>query len=117
MPAKPLDPVFLNIFTSWFNLDSIDLGDTDELLETAGVAAADLSRQYKNLDKNLEPLIEDLERSIASWRPDFLMQLINATSVDWLFDASSEAALRLVLQQIVSDLKLLAHKGEREQKE
>lgn len=113
MPEKPLDPVFLNTLTSWFNLDSVDLRDTDELLRTAGVAAADLARQYRNV----EPLIEDLEASIASWRPDFLMQLIDATSVDWLFDARSEAALKLILQKIVADLKVLAKKGDRAQKD
>ncbi|WP_394831114.1 hypothetical protein LVJ94_31840 [Pendulispora rubella] len=103
MPSKSLDPAFVTVLTSWFNLDSVDMGDKEELIATANVAAIDLARRYLRKNSSLAPLVSEIEESISSWRPDFVAQIINATSVDWLADDEYENTLREIVQRCCRD--------------
>jgi len=94
MSQKPIDPALHDVLLSWFNLDSVDMNDKEGLFDNAGAAAGDLARRYLQKHSSLEPLISDIETFVSVWGPDFTMQIINITSVDWLADDEYENALK-----------------------
>src|ERR1035437_7207226 len=100
MREDTINPTFFQVFCSWFNVDLIDLRDTQEVDRAAGICASDLAKQVPDVDG----LIRGLNRMLSEWAPSTIMQFIHATDTDWLADAETEHILRRIVEGIVAGL-------------
>lgn len=87
-----IDPALLREFNHWFNADLIAFGDEARMTaDAAGVGEAAAGwPQARFLRAQLDEVLRD-------WKPDYVLQFVRATNVDWLADARTEALLRRLL--------------------
>jgi len=95
-----LDPAFLNIFGAWFNVDLIDLRDSQAVEDAARACAVDFRT---NLPAS-EQLITQLTKVLETWDPKTVMEFIDATDVDWFFDVETEQKLKEIIAIIIDEL-------------
>ena len=95
-----IDPVFFNVFGAWFNSDLIDLSNTEAIRDATNACVCDAVRQISDLDTLISGLSAILER----WNHRDVLQFINATDTDWLFDERTEQTLKGGVTDIVKEL-------------
>jgi hypothetical protein len=96
-----IDPAFLNIFGAWFNVDLIDLGDSQAVEDAARACAVDFRT---NLSAS-EQLITQLTNVLETWDTKTVMEFIHATDVDWFFNVETEQKLKEIIAIIIDELR------------
>jgi hypothetical protein len=96
-----IDPVFFVVFDAWFNCDVIDLSNADAIRDATNACACDAIGQISDLDT----LISGLSAVLGRWNHHDVLQFINATDTDWLFDERTEQILKGAIADIVKELK------------
>ena len=104
-----LDSKFFTIFGAWFNVDLIDLNDRREVMRTAGVCASDLMKHVPDT----QDLIHRLSVTLSNWNSKIVLQFINATDTDWLYNQETEQQLKEVLREIVRSLQICGSRQEK----
>jgi hypothetical protein len=96
-----IDPEFLNIFDLYFNCDLIDLSDPAAIRDATDFCATDSIIKIKDLDA----LISALSDVLKHWNPHTVMQFIDTTNTDWLFDKQTEQTLKVIVSEITQEFK------------
>ena|SRR5262245_25586536 len=96
-----IDPAFLNIFGAWFNVDLIDLSDSQAVEDAARACAVDFRT---NLAAS-EQLITQLTKVLETWDTKSVMEFIHATDVDWFFNVETEQKLKEIITIIIDELR------------
>lgn len=99
--ASALTPEFFHTFGTWFNVDTIDLGDPEAVRSSAGACASDLARQVTDV----ESLKAELRRASTQLDGPVIDRFERATDTDWRFDAETEQTLRIIIDQLVQELE------------
>lgn len=60
---------------------------------------------YKGMGSDLTPLIEKVESLRRTWDTGAIVELTNASNVDWLAGDEEEADLRVILDQLAQSLR------------
>ena len=100
------DPMFFRLLGTALHADLIDASNIEQLKERAVDCAFDLTQKLSD-PARLDEIIDGLTQILAApaWAPDFIMQAIDSTNVDWLADEQAEADLRTALRQLMASLK------------
>lgn len=101
-----INPVFFDVFGTWFDADTLDDFSRETLQAQAGFSASALSGQIDLLDE----LVQGLSEFLETWDSQNILKLIEVSNVDWLADKSTEADLRFVINEILHGLKFYARR-------
>jgi hypothetical protein len=96
-----LDPTFYDVFAAYFNVDSLEPDDRQQLRNLASAAASALKTKVTDPGA----LSAGLSRFLRTWDHDTIMKLIRYTNVDWLADEDEKENLRYVINEIIKNLK------------
>jgi hypothetical protein len=96
-----LDSNFYLVFGAWFNVDLINLSDSEEVEGNARTCAVDL------INKSFDPgkLIAELTEVLDTWELGTIMKFIRASDVDWKYDKKTEQILKEVISIMIDELK------------
>lgn len=96
-----LDPAFYDVFAAYFNVDSLEPNDRQQLRNLAFATASSLKTKVADL----RVLSDGLSRFLKTWDHDVLMKIIKYSNVDWTADEDEKDDLRFVIKSIVEDLE------------
>jgi hypothetical protein len=96
-----LDPVFYDTFAAYFNVDSLEADDPQQLLTMAFATASAL----KSRVSDPRALAAKLDDFLKTWDHSIINKLIQYSNVDWLANDAEKASLRMVISEIIKLLR------------
>ena len=92
-----IDPTFFDVFAAYFNVDSLEPDNRQQLRDLAYATASTLKKKVADLDA----LSAGLSDFLRTWDRKVIMELIKFSNVDWLADKEEEDSLKLVISEII----------------